>query len=79
MKFSIRDLLWLIMVIGLTLAWALTQHRMDAEVERSSRSVHEIERMRKDEVGRLRLEIDHLRKEILLRKHAKQGSLAYPF
>ncbi len=79
MKFSIRDLLWLLTVVGLISVWAMTLHRRYIEVERHSRSVNEMEWKRKHEVDRLQREIDRLRKEAVLRKQVEQGSLAYPF
>ena len=71
--------MWLMMVVGVFFAWAMDRRNMDAEIERSSRSIHDVEQKQLIEIERLEREIDQLRREGVRRKYAEKGFLVYPF
>ena len=80
MKFSIRDLLLVMMIIGLFLAWSMDHRNMEAANQRIANKSTDEARALLDEKAvlqrdnqRLREEKELLRREIVKRDYAEQG------
>jgi hypothetical protein len=73
-RFSIRDLLWLLTVIGLFFAWAMESRRLASQVDQ----VHQIEHKLSTKEAELNRVTDDLGLEKRRVKFYRSGIIGYP-
>ena len=74
MKFSIRDLLWLLTVLGLFFAWEMERQRMDSQVDQ----IYQTEQKLSAKEAELTRVTHRLRREESRRRFYQSGTIGYP-